>query len=509
MAIKRHLIANFAGQGWVAFVGLAFVPVYLNRLGVEAYGLIGFYAVLQAWLSLLDLGITPTVTREAARLSTGYHSPETINDLVRSLEIAVFSIAAALACALWLASEPIAAHWVTSQSMAVSTVAEVVAVMAFVVALRFCEGIYRGALYGLERQVFYNSVYALLSTVRFAGAAALVIVIPSIKVFFWWQAGLSLVTIIVLAGGTHSALPRANRRPRFSPAALRKVRAFAAGMTVTAVFALAFTQIDKLMLSRLVDLESFGRYMLAVALGGVFPMLAGPVASAYFPKLTAAVGAEDIETSRRLFRAGTQIVAVFIAPVLSVCVLVGREVLLAWTGNPVLAAEIAPILRWIAIGAFCNAALQIPFMLQLAHGWTTISVWINVLGTILLGPAVYIGVIWFGPAGAAAAWAATNAIVLTLGTTAMHRRLLPNEAIGFVRDALLLPLAASLLAVGAIILVIRDRPDGRFESLGVVVASSALALVAAALTMPICRRHLSDVFHRRRLSRDFKGEKSQ
>src|SRR5690606_29776240 len=191
MAIKRHLIANFAGQGWVAFVGLAFVPVYLNRLGVEAYGLIGFYAVLQAWLSLLDLGITPTVTREAARLSTGYHSPETINDLVRSLEIAVFSIAAALACALWLASEPIAAHWVTSQSMAVSTVAEAVAVMAFVVALRFCEGIYRGALYGLERQVFYNSVYALLSTVRFAGAAALVIVIPSIKVFFWWQAGLS------------------------------------------------------------------------------------------------------------------------------------------------------------------------------------------------------------------------------------------------------------------------------------------------------------------------------
>ena len=57
--LKRNLIANYLGQGWTALMGLAFIPLYINYLGIEAYGLIGLFAVLQGWLVLLDLGMTP------------------------------------------------------------------------------------------------------------------------------------------------------------------------------------------------------------------------------------------------------------------------------------------------------------------------------------------------------------------------------------------------------------------------------------------------------------------
>ena len=40
-------------------MGLVFVPVYIKYLGIESYGLIGFFASLQAWFALLDMGMTP------------------------------------------------------------------------------------------------------------------------------------------------------------------------------------------------------------------------------------------------------------------------------------------------------------------------------------------------------------------------------------------------------------------------------------------------------------------
>ena len=67
-------------------MSLAFIPLYIKYLGIEAYGLIGLFAVLQAWLVLLDMGMSPTLSREMARFTGGHHSPQSIRDLLRTLE---------------------------------------------------------------------------------------------------------------------------------------------------------------------------------------------------------------------------------------------------------------------------------------------------------------------------------------------------------------------------------------------------------------------------------------
>ncbi|MDE2060547.1 MAG: hypothetical protein KGL31_00010 [candidate division NC10 bacterium] len=45
--VKRNIIANTLGRGWSMLMGLVFVPLYIKFLGMEAYGLIGFFATLQ------------------------------------------------------------------------------------------------------------------------------------------------------------------------------------------------------------------------------------------------------------------------------------------------------------------------------------------------------------------------------------------------------------------------------------------------------------------------------
>lgn len=170
MALKRNLIANYLGQGWTALMSLAFIPLYIKYLGIEAYGVIGLYAVLQAWLGLLDMGMTPALSREMARFTGGSRSVESIRDLLRSIEVVAVGIALLAAVGISLAANWMAISWLKVSALPTAVVAQAFAIMGLVTALRFVEGIYRSAILGLQRQVLFNVVNSLMATMRGFGA---------------------------------------------------------------------------------------------------------------------------------------------------------------------------------------------------------------------------------------------------------------------------------------------------------------------------------------------------
>jgi len=78
---------------------------------MESYGLIGLFAVMQAWLTLLDMGMTPTLNREMARFTAGAHSAQSIQNLLRSLEVIAICIAAVIILLIWASSGYLASDW--------------------------------------------------------------------------------------------------------------------------------------------------------------------------------------------------------------------------------------------------------------------------------------------------------------------------------------------------------------------------------------------------------------
>src|SRR2546421_4352574 len=202
-------------------MSLAFVPLYIRYLGIEAYGLIGIFAILQAWL---------------------------------------------------------ASDWLKSRTLPTAQVAQAVAIMGVVSALRFIESIYDSTLVGLQRQVLENVVASVMATVRSAGAVAvLAVVAPTIQAFFIWQGVISVVSVILLAAAVYRTLPAASRPARFSLPALLTTWRFAAGMMVITGLALLLTQVDKILLSRLPTLQAFGYYALAGTVATAPYMLSGPI----------------------------------------------------------------------------------------------------------------------------------------------------------------------------------------------------------------------------------------
>src|SRR5664280_3011209 len=148
MSLKKNVVANYFGQGWQALMGFAFVPLYIKYLGMEAYGLIGIFAILQAWLVLLDMGMKPALGREMARFTAGAHNAQSIRDLLRSIELIGITVAGGIALGIWAGAGWLATHWVTAKHLSPQVVAHAFVVMGLVTALRFVQDIYMSCCAG-------------------------------------------------------------------------------------------------------------------------------------------------------------------------------------------------------------------------------------------------------------------------------------------------------------------------------------------------------------------------
>ena len=166
------------------------------------------------------------------------------------------------------------------------------------------------------------------------------------------------------------------------------------------------------------------------------------------------------------------------------------RVLLLWTANPALAHQVAPLLAGLALGTLFNGLMWIPYQMQLAHGWTTLAIKVNIVAVAVLVPAILWVVPKYGAIGAAWLWVTLNGGYLVFAIYFMHRRLLPTEKWRWYRQDVAIPLAAAAATAG---LCRWAMPEdlGRLGELGVLLISSGCVLIAAALAAPMVRHQLA------------------
>jgi O-antigen/teichoic acid export membrane protein len=483
--LKRNLIANYLGQGWATLMGLAFIPVYIKFLGIEAYGLIGLFALLQAWLSLMDMGMTPTLSREMARFTGGSQSRESILDLLRSIEIIAVCVAVLIASGISLGSNRIATSWLKPEILSTGVVAEAFAIMGVVTALRFVEGIYRSAIIGLQRQVLFNVVNSCMATLRGLGAVGILVwVSPTIEAFFIWQGTISVATLALLAAITYHILPKNERCGRFSWLELRKVWHFAGGMLGITVLSLLLTQVDKILLSKLLSLGEYGYYTLAATAASAIYMLISPITQAWYPHLCEMHARNDPHKLTQTYHHGAQLVSVIAGSAAVVMILNSETLLRLWTQNYDLADHTAPLLSLLVLGNLLNGLMWIPYQTQLAHGWTSLTVRTNIAAVAVSVPSILWITPRYGAEGAALAWVALNACYVIMSSHFMHRKIMKAEKWRWYYQDILKPLGAAVI-MASIIKVLWDNPSTNIEYAAQLIITFLITILAAFLSADI------------------------
>ncbi len=489
-SLKQNVLANFAASLWASVMGLAFVPFYLHFLGVEAYGLMGVFATLQSMVSLLDMGLGSTLNRELARLSVRQDSAHEMRNLVRTLEVLYWAVGILIGVLVLLITPLVTRHWVNTVSLEPTVVRQSMLLMGLSFIFQWPLGLYSGGLLGLQRQVILSCINGVIATARAAGGVLVLWQISAtMQAFFTWQIIVSVISTFVVAVVLWRNLPPCTDPVGFDRYSLWRVWRYAAGLSGISVTVLVLTQIDKVLLSRLLTLEAFGYYTLAWAIAGNLYRVINPTFTAAFPRLAQLVACSDAETLKRFYHQSCQFVSVTFLPAAVIAMIFSHDILSIWIRDSHTVERTYLIMTIVLIGTTLNGLMYMPYALQLAYGWTHLALYTNIVSILVLVPLFVVLTHLYGAMGGAIAWAALNVGYVSIQIHLMHRRILCDEKWQWYLEDIGRP----LVAVGAVGVLGRFAISGHTWPPLLVAALASVSLLAfgaAVLAVPWTRAWL-------------------
>lgn len=485
-SLKRNILASYVTQIYVTLIGIIILPMYLKYMGAEAYGLVGFFTMLQAWFNLLDMGLTPTVARETARFHGGASDAISYRRLLRALQLIFFTVALLGGGTMFMFSDSIAESWLNVQALPLDQVQLALQLMAVGVALRWMSGLYRGCISGSEQLVWLGGFNSFVATLRFVGVLPVLIWVGhSPSVFFTYQL---LVAVIELAGllaksyGLFPVIP-AGQALGWSPASLwlpiKPVLKFSITIAFTSSVWVLVTQTDKLVLSKLLPLAEYGYFTLAVLAASGVMMISGPISGALLPRMARLQAEGDEAGLIRLYRNATQLVAVIAIPACLVLAFFAEQVLWVWTGDAQAAAQAESVLRLYALGNGFLAMAAFPYYLQFAKGDLRLHLIGNAFFVVLLIPSLVWATMRFGMIGAGWAWLISNIIYFLIWVPKVHNRFIIGLHAQWIRNDLGAIVLLSTFSTAVVYSLMRWSLERAAIGLEISLISLALVVIAA------------------------------
>lgn len=493
MSLKKNIFANYASQIYVTLIGIVMVPLYIKYMGAEAYGLVGFFAMLQAWFQLLDLGLTPAMTRETARFHGGATDALSYRRLVRALEGVFLFVALVVGTAMFVASGYIAHDWLHASLLPIDEVQTALQLMAIIIAMRWMSGLYRGAISGSERLVWLGGYNAMIATLRF------VVVLPVLMfigvtptIFFSFQFGVAVIEFIGLLSYAYHLLPeiREDQKLPWDWTPLKPVLKFSLTIAFTSSVWVLVTQTDKLVLSKILPLAEYGYFTLAVLVASGVMIISGPISGAILPRMARLEAEGDHVGLIHLYRQATQLVAV-LAGAASITVAFCAEPLLwAWTGDKLLAHQAAPVLLLYALGNGILAVAAFPYYLQYAKGNLHLHFIGNAVFVVLLLPSIIWAASQYGGIGAGWVWLGMNLLSFVAWLPLVHRKFAPGLNFKwYFQDVMVIYLAVVL--AGYCLSVIMLHSDNRWWQISEIVIFGLLVMLSGMFSASFVRARVA------------------
>lgn len=496
-SVRLNLSSNLISKILAAAVSLACVPVYIKVLGVAGYGMIGIWMTLGTLTSLLDLGLSPAMTRELAATARRTEETQERRDMVRTIEVMYWTVGLLIGATIVVSASLIATNWLRSSQLPQGELQKSVQLIGIIIFCSWPVSFYSSCLTGLERQVLLGSTTFVFSLVRNLGAiVVLVFVSPTILAFFTWQIAIQIVNTGTVAALLWWSLPTGDT-PKFRPGLLMKLWKFAGGVTATAFVSILLNDLDKVVVSGLVPLEDFGYYTLASRMAAALYMASSSVFSAVYPTLVRLATEQNEPRFAAFYHRGSQVMSLLVFPAAVTAAFFARPLIFAWTGNEHLADNTAPIAALLIIGTAFHCILFLPYAAQLAYGWTSLAFWTNLTYVPVTTVLLVVLTKRFGGEGAAAVWLLITTSYFATQVPLMYRKILKHQARRWYFNDIGIPLVACGSAAWLLNVAIGPTTTRIGAALTMALAGLLVGVIGLLAT-PLARHPLRDLWIRYR-----------
>lgn len=436
--LYRNIIFNFVGQFYLSTIMIIMAPVYIRYMGLEAYGLIGFFTLTQSWIQIFDLGFSATLSRQSAQYCSGTLSAFEFRSVFKSIQILFCFLTFILFCFAYYIGNEFSNFWIKANDLSQIDIKTSVIFIFFVSILRWQGGLYRGIVNGFEQQVWLNKFNITFSSFKY-----LVVLIylnyysQSIVDFFYYQFIINFLELFFLWRYVHKSMPKISEKVIFKYEYIKKNLYFSLSVAFSSLIWVAVTQLDKLILSKLLTLKNFACYTMAVTLASGINIIISPLSSAILPRFSALMSQNKQYEFQVLYKNVTKLIVMMVMPVMLMMVIQGDKILYAWSNNHYIVENSYKILRGYAIGNVILAVLGMSYYLQFATGKLRLHLIGNIIFVIVLVPMLIYATFRWGGIGASYVWIICNLLYLLFWTPIVHMRYMKYSYLSWITDDIL------------------------------------------------------------------------
>lgn len=435
----KNIIANYIGKLWGLISVFVFVPFYIKLLGIESYAVINFYTVILTIMYFADGGLSATLNREIARSSDKLY----IGRMLFTIERVYLIICSSIIMIIFSFSGLIAKNWLNSQSISHEDLSIYISLMGISVAFQLFTTLQNSGLMGLEKQVLSNSIQISSSIFRSAIVLIPLYFYPTLLTFFIWQVSSNIIFFFITRYNLWKYI-KTNISYKFDKQVLKTVGRFAGGMMLMAIISSLNTQIDKLVISKILSLKEFGYYSLAGILSQVPVLIITPIAVAILPRMVKYSENTEKEKLIKLFHVNTFLLSVLATSGAMVLFLFTKDFVFIWTHDNLIAKTIENVTKVLLIGGVFLSFQYMPYHLAIANGHTKTNVRLGIVAIICIIPSLIFCVKQFGLIGATYTWLIMNIFAYFYLGYFIISRFLKNEFRRWLINGTLIPLIISI-----------------------------------------------------------------
>ena len=314
--MKKNILANILGRFWGILSNFLFIPLYIKFLGFESYSVISFTFILVGLMLILDGGLTATLLREFSR-----KDKDRLNkiSIFKTLESFYFILSLVGILLVIVFSNYIANHWINTDHIEKDELSIILKIFGVELGFQLLFRFYMGGLLGLEKQVKANVYQLLWGICRNALVVVVIYYYPSLEVFIIWQAVSTILFTLFLRMSLLKSfdLSRWTFSFEIDKKIIKDIGGFAGGMLLIAIVSAVNTQLDKLTISKFLDIENLGYYTLAVSLSQGLVLLVNPLLTAILPTLTGLFSENKVKESLELIKNSGLFISILVFSFLS------------------------------------------------------------------------------------------------------------------------------------------------------------------------------------------------
>ncbi|MBT2869261.1 polysaccharide biosynthesis C-terminal domain-containing protein [Chromobacterium violaceum] len=402
-----NIFSNLLGKIWSFTSIYLFVPKYISFLGVEAYGVVAFYSAFISILVLADAGFSAAFLREVARKRNDLVY---IRSILYALEPFYFLIGLLVFSLTFLLSGWIASDWLSTGSSTPSEdVRFSIIIMGGVAAFQLFSSLYNAGLMGAERHALANSNQVVFSTIRSGIVLLPLYFFHDLKVFFVWQLFSTLFYFLYLRqlvwklfGG------KCGGKREFK--ILKPMSGYAIGIASVAIIAALNTNLDKLIVSKLLPLSIFSKYSTLSLISQVPAIICLPIAIALLPRFTKWVEEDNYELIKKTYFIFSYLIAIISCSVAFSIAVDPSYLIKLWTGNENLAQNINFPVYVLLLGSVFLALQYMPYHLAIANGHNRTNIVLGFFCLLFTPGLTAFLIIKYGLSGATISWLLVNGV---------------------------------------------------------------------------------------------------